>query len=138
MSYKYTWRIDRVDGYPQKNGLSNVATIVFWDLEVRDTTDGSFHNIKNYTELHEPDPENFVDYLELAPEDIFPWVWSASGSTKEEWENLAASQLYDLLNPEQRLQTLTMPWLANCCPDGTNMDPASIITNPTVYTPPEQ
>lgn len=131
-NYKYTWRIERVDGYPQRNGLENVAAIVFWDLEVRDPSDGSFHNIRNATQLGEPNPDTFVDYLELSPEEIFPWVWAASGHTKDEWEASIGQELYELLNPEQSLQTLSMPWLADCCPDGTNMDPAHIITPPVL------
>ena len=128
-NYMYTWRIERVDGYPQRNGMENVAAVVYWELEARDPSDGSFHHYRTHTELGEPNPDSFIDYLELSPEEILPWVWSASGTSKEEWEQLVGNELYELLNPQERLQTLGMPWMADCCgEDGDNMDPSYIIT----------
>lgn len=131
MAYAYRWTIERVDGYPQRNGLENVAAVVYWEVEARLLTDGSVHSIRGATELPEPDPAKFTDYLELSPEDILPWVWALEEGGKEGLEKLVGDQLTQLLNPEEQLQTLSMPWLASCCPDGTGIDAMG------VYYPPE-
>lgn len=122
MSYNYTWRIDGVDGYPERNGLENVAAVVHWTLEVRWPQDGSFHDVKGITELAEPNPDSFTDYLELSPDEILPWVWAELEGGKEGAEQRAGDELTALLNPQQRLQSLDMPWLADCCPDGTGFE----------------
>ena len=41
--YTYKWAIERIDGYPEANGLQNVVGVVSWEVEVRDSEDHSIH-----------------------------------------------------------------------------------------------
>lgn len=118
--FLYRWKIERVEGYQQSNGLQEVLGIVGWELEVRDTEDNSVHYLRSVTNLPEPDSEDFVDYLELSEEVILEWVWSVVG--RSDMEDLVSQQLEDMRNPpEDKLTTFGMPWLGSCCPDGEGM-----------------
>ena len=119
--YTYKWAIERIDGYPEANGLQNVVGVVSWEVEVRDSEDHSIHYIRESTELGSPNHETFKDYLELSAEDILGFVWSIIG--KETIENRAKQELDDLRAPKtSQLSPMGMPWLADCCPDGTGID----------------
>lgn len=124
--YNYRWSIDRIDGYPEKEGLQNVIGTVSWELEIRDTEDHSIHYIRESTELGNPNPENFIDYLELSQEDILGFVWNSVG--KETTEQRAKQELDDLRSPAtDKLISFGMPWMAGCCPDGEGMDQVGVI-----------
>ena len=66
--YLYRWNIEKVEDYPEVNGLQQVVGVVGWELEVRDTSDHSVHYIRTETKLATPSSEGFVDYLELSNE----------------------------------------------------------------------
>jgi hypothetical protein len=126
--YSYRWSIERIDGYPEINNLQNVVSTVFWELEIRDSTDHSIHYIRESTQLSSPNPDTFVDHLELSHEDIFEWVWQIIG--KETLEERIKKELNDMRTPEEaREQTLPMPWVGNCCPEGKEVDRKTVVLN---------
>ena len=117
--YLYRWTIEKVEGYPEANGLSQVLSIVGWELEVRDTSDHSIHYIRTETKLNPPSGE-FIDYLELSSEQVLQWVWDIVG--KETMEQKIKQELDDIRAPKPtQLTSFGMPWKGACCPDGTGM-----------------
>jgi hypothetical protein len=129
MAYNFRWQIARVDGYQQhpELPLQDVVGEVYWELEVRDTTDGSIHYLRAGTALDAPDPENFTDYLELDHTDILGFVWDKIGRT--ETENTLRAELDEMRAPKTtKLATMQQQWLADCCPDGQNIDSKGAVT----------
>lgn len=126
--YLYRWTIEKVEGFPEVNGLQQVLHVVGWELEVRDTDDHSVHYIRNETRLSAPSSDNFTDYLELTDEQIMQWVWDVEG--KEALEQQAKQELDDIRFPKpDQLISFGMPWKGTCCPDGTGMpspEPGSV------------
>jgi len=139
MAFSFRWIIDNVTGYPEKNGLNEVIATVSWMLEVRQLSDGSLHNKTGVTELLDPDPETFTEYLELSPEEILEWVWSTLEGGRTAFEEKAKAELIEMLNPSTHKETqFDMPWMTNCCPDSDpvsgspgarldGMDPATVV-----------
>ena len=120
--YSYRWTIEKVEGYPEINGLSNVIGVVSWELEIRDTTDHSIHYIRQNTKLDTSniDTASFINYELLVNEDVLQWVWNIVG--KDTIEQQARQELDDLRSPKpEQLAVLGMPWRGSCCPDGTGM-----------------
>lgn len=118
--YLYRWTIEKIEGYPEVNGLQQVVGVVGWELEVRDTADHSVHYIRTETKLPSPDSNTFIDYLELTDQDILQWVWSVVG--KETMEQKIRQELDDIRSPKSdQLTSFGMPWKGSCCPDGTGM-----------------
>ena len=118
--YLYRWTIEKVEGYPEVNGLQQVVHNVGWELEVRDTDDHSVHYIRTETKLNSPDPQEFTDYLELSNEQVLQWVWDVVG--KEAMEQKAKQELDDIRSPKlDQITSFGMPWKGQCCPDGTGM-----------------
>jgi hypothetical protein len=118
MAFSFRWTIENVTGYPQRNGLNEVVATVSWQLEVRQISDGSIHMKRGTTNLLDPDPDNFTDYLELDPEEILSWVWSTLEGGRTAFEEATKQELISLLSPPLEKETqFDMPWLTNCCPD---------------------
>jgi hypothetical protein len=125
--YSYRWSIERIDGYPELNNLKSVVSTVYWELEIRDNTDLSIHYIREGTQLSAPNPDTFVDHLELSNEDILEWVWQIIG--KDTTEERIRTELDEMRQPSMPTeQTLPMPWIGSCCPDGKLIDQQSIVT----------
>lgn len=123
--YVYRWTIEKIDGYPQLNGLESVVSEVWWEVEVRDTDDHSIHYLRKSTKLNleNLDSSSFTDHLELSDEQVLQWVWNIIG--KEATELQAKQELDDLRSPPaNRVAQLSMPWKGSCCPDGTGMPEA--------------
>ena len=120
--FQYRWMIEKVEGYPKHNDLSNVLALVGWELEVRDNTDHSIHYIREETKLNVDavDSGSFTEYLELDDQMILQWVWDIVG--KDATEQRARRELDALRSPsEDKLTSFGMPWKGSCCPDGTAM-----------------
>lgn len=118
MDFLFRWSIENITGYPQKNGLNEVVATVSWQLEIRQLSDGSIHQKFGTTNLLDPDPDTFTDYLELSPEEILSWVWSTLDGGKEGFEDAAKEEFIQLLSPPLERETqFDMPWMSNCCPD---------------------
>lgn len=120
--YLYRWTIEKVEGYPEINGLQQVVGVVGWELEVRDTSDHSVHYIRKETKLNAPDTNNvnFIDYLELSNEQVLEWVWDIEG--KLVMEQKIKQELDDIRSPKPtEITSFGMPWKGLCCPDGTGM-----------------
>lgn len=125
--FSYRWMIERIEGFPETNGLANIVGTVYWELEVRDTEDHSIHYIREKTVLGEADPNNFIDHLELDSETILSWVWAIVD--REKMEQRATDELNALRAPKPptvQVQ-LAMPWMSSCCPDGTGIDQDPVI-----------
>lgn len=120
--YLYKWTIDKIEGFPNLNGLENVIGVIHWELEIRDTDDHSIHYIRTHTKLDTSNvnPETFTHYLELSDEQVLQWVWDIIGKTAIEEQ--ITTELNNLRNPPQaQLGNMAMPWKNGCCPDGQNM-----------------
>jgi hypothetical protein len=125
--FLYRWTIEKIDGFPELNGMVNVVGTVHWELEIRDTEDHSIHYIRESTKLQEPGPDTFVDHLELDNETILGWVWDIVG--KEVMQTRITNELNDMRSPKPPTVStqLSMPWMASCCPDGTNIDQDPVV-----------
>lgn len=128
--YHYRWQITRVDGFMQhpRLTLENVIAEVYWELEVRDMSDMSVHYVRAMTSLPDPTPNDFTDYIDMNHTDILEMVWNVEGG-REALEQMAKQELDEMRKPETRLQTLAQHWLADCCPDGKNVDLAGAVTS---------
>jgi hypothetical protein len=131
LMFHYRWQISRVDGFqehPQLK-LENVIAEVYWELEVRDSTDMSVHYIRAMTKVPDPTPNDFTDYLELDHTDVLSMVWDVEGG-REKLEQQAKQELNDLRTPTtNKINTLPPHWLASCCPDGKNTDLAGVVSS---------
>lgn len=126
--FTYRWTIEKIEGFPELNGMVNVVGTVHWELEVRDSEDHSIHYIRESTQLGTPSAENFVDHLELDTETILGWVWDIIGKSTLE------TRITDELNamraprPATAVTQLAMPWMNSCCPDGEMIDQTSVTS----------
>lgn len=130
MAYTFRWQIARVDGFQQHPELTleNVIAEVYWELEVRDSSDGSVHYVRAMTKLPDPTPDDFTDYLEIDHTDVLQWVWNIEGG-REKMEKQARAELDAMRAPNTtQLQTLPQHWQADCCPDGKNIDLKGSVT----------
>jgi hypothetical protein len=129
MAYRYQWNIDAIEGYPEHpelTTLENVVSKVHWALEVRWVEDGSVHYLRGSTDIGTPNPDLFTDHLELSNEDVLGFVWAVIGG-REEAETIARNELAELMSPSRhKVQSLGMPWNADCCPDGEGIDQAGL------------
>ena len=88
--------------------------------------DGSVHYLRGTTDIGSPNPDSFTDHLELSDEDVLGFVWDVIGS-REEAEKIAKDELAELMSPDKhKVQALGMPWAADCCPEGEEIDQAGI------------
>ena len=124
----YRWTVSRIDGFQEHPQLmlQDVIAHVYWELEIRDTEDHSIHYLRSMTELPDPTPGDFTDYLELDSSDVIQWVWNVIG--KEKTEQMLLDELNDMRAPRSRkIGTMSMPWMQQCCPDGTNVQDQSFV-----------
>ena len=128
--YHYRWQLSRVDGFQQhpELQLENVIAEVYWELEVRDDSDMSVHYIRAMTKIPDPTPDDFTDYIDLTHTDVLSMVWAVEGG-REAVEQRAKKELDDMRAPAStKIQTLPQHWMADCCPDGKNIDLAGVVT----------
>lgn len=126
--FYYRWTIEKIEGFPELNGMVNVVGTVHWELEIRDSEDHSIHYIREATKLEEPtDSSNFIDHLELDAETILGWVWGVVG--KEAMETRITDELNAMRAPKPAAAPtqLSMPWMQSCCPDGTMIDQDPVV-----------
>jgi len=137
----YRWTISSIDGFQEHPQLmlQDVVAEVYWELEIRDTEDYSVHYLRSMTQLPDPTPDDYTDFLELDSTDVLQWVWNLVG--KEATEQALLDELNDMRAPRSRkLGTLPMPWIANCCADGQNVQAASFNSTggmPPDFAPPD-
>jgi hypothetical protein len=137
----YRWTISRIDGFQEHPQLTlqDVVAEVYWELEIRDTEDYSVHYLRSMTQLPDPTPDDYTDFLELDSTDVLQWVWNLVG--KEAMEQQLLDELNDMRAPRSRkLGTLPMPWMASCCADGQNVQAASFNSTggmPPGFAPPD-
>jgi hypothetical protein len=137
----YRWTISRIDGFQEHPQLmlQDVVAEVYWELEIRDTEDYSVHYLRSMTQLPDPTPDDYTDFLELDSTDVLQWVWNLVG--KEAMEQQLLDELNDMRAPRSRkLGTLPMPWMASCCADGQNVQAASFNSTggmPPGFAPPD-
>lgn len=125
--FLFRWAIEKIEGFPEVNGMVDVVGTVHWELEIRDTEDHSVHYIREATSLDAPDPDNFIDHLELTSEQLLQWVWDVVG--KETTEQRIVEELAALRAPKTGSVQMSMPWLATCCPDGQGIDQDPVVTS---------
>lgn len=90
----YTWRIEQLDVAPEEGGLADVVHTIHWRLLA---TDGD-NTVDTYgsVPLGLPDPSDFTNYQDLAPEIVTAWLEEAIDSRAGE-EDPSVAQLYDSL-----------------------------------------
>jgi hypothetical protein len=125
--FLYRWTIEKIEGFPEFNGMINVVGTVYWELEIRDTEDHSIHYIREVTQLGTPDAETFIDHLELDSETILGWVWVIVDKTLMEQRITNELNAMRAPKPPSVATQLAMPWMSSCCPDGTMIDQNTIV-----------
>lgn len=105
----YTWIIERLDCYPERDGQTNVLFIVHWRLNAQDGEYGaSGYGTVNLT-YDRAAP--FTPYADLTQQQVIGWVQDALGTEQcaEITANLAA-QIANRVNPPA--VTPPLPWSA--------------------------
>lgn len=69
-----TWKILGVDCFPQKDNLTNVVYVVYWQCVGEQ--DGFTAALERNTKV-ECDPNNFTPYDQLTENQVMGWVWSS-------------------------------------------------------------
>ena len=102
-----TWSIERLDCYPELDGLLNVVIIIHWRL---DATDGTYNGMLSGTVGMTPDPMSpYTPYNELTEEQVMNWTWTALGSEQvQAYENTVAAQIESQIAPNIIIPPL--PW----------------------------
>ena len=123
--YKFTWIITRVDAIPvvEQAGveISDVVNKVEWQCQIYEYSDHSVHLEMGITELSIDgvNPDNFTDFLELTKEQICEWINDIEHVEERLVEILQEWKRPMLVNEARSME---LPWMKDCCPDGTGFD----------------
>ena len=107
MTIEYTWKIEQMNSYPEKDGKQDVVFTVHWRVN---GTDGD-HNVTSYGSVGVTlDPEApFTAYADLTQDQVIGWVKGALGETQAAQIEIGlAKQIEALVNPP--VVTLPNPW----------------------------
>jgi hypothetical protein len=107
MTITYTWDFVRFNAHPTLNGMSNVVHGVDFILNGSDG-EGHAAQVFNTVGLSDPDPELFVAFESLTPEQTESWVVGALGDTLNDYKAIIESQIQSQITP-QSLE-LRPPW----------------------------
>jgi hypothetical protein len=80
MTVSLTWKVERIECYPEKEGKQNVVHMVHWRCT---GVDGGFSGANYGTQslIHDADAP-FTPYAELAHDEVVGWVKSAIGDER--------------------------------------------------------
>jgi len=98
-----TWKIDRIDCFPQYDGRSDVAHKAYW--QCLDSRDGHTASAQGMCFLPPPS-EAFIPYGELTESAVLGWVWESV--SKADAESRVAADLERKINPPHI--TPALPW----------------------------
>jgi hypothetical protein len=105
MTITYTWSIDSLPNYPEKDGETDVIFQVNWTLT---GIDGQYTaSEKGATGLDFRPDTPFTPYNQLTKEQIIGWVSSAMS---EETLNLYKGWITDNIEQQKNQQISPLPW----------------------------
>jgi hypothetical protein len=107
MAITYNWIVERMDSYPEKDGLTDVVFTVYWRINANEGN----YNATSYGSIGVSlDPaEPFTPYADLTESQVVGWVQSAMGpELVADIEAGLAGQIAALINPP--VVTLPNPW----------------------------
>ena len=107
MTIQYNWQISQIEVVKSSGDLSNVAQTIHWRLD--GVEDGCTSGVYGAVTLADPDPNNFVNYEGLTPDQVVSWIESALGPTLDDYKNKIAADIEMQKNPPTA--TLPPPWL---------------------------
>ena len=70
----FNWKVLSVDCYPQKDNLTNVIYIIYWQCVGEQ--DGYTAALERNTKVN-CDPDNFIPFDQLTEAQVLGWVWDA-------------------------------------------------------------
>lgn len=113
----FTWKIEKLDCYAQKNGLEKVVKNIHWRCMAQafddqnqpiaiedDIVIADFYgsNVIPFIESSE-----FISYNNLTQQIVLNWLWD-NGINKTEIETLLENKIDSMLNPE--IISPSLPW----------------------------
>jgi hypothetical protein len=105
MTIIYTWSIDSLPNYPEKDGEIDVIFQVNWTLTGIDETYTAFEKGSTGLEFNGSDP--FIPYSQITKDQAIGWVTSTiSENTLNLYKNLIA----DNIAKKKNQQIIPLPW----------------------------
>ena len=105
-----TWTVSNMERTLTDGALSDVVTILHWQLNDSETVDEIVHSGRCYgtVSLEAPDAESFTAYADISHDDAVEWVKAALGEEQvEAYEASVASQIELSKNP---VSAAGVPW----------------------------
>ena len=105
-----TWTVSTMERTLTDGDLSDVVTILHWQLIDSETVDEIVHSGRCYgtVGLEAPDADSFTAYADISHDDAVEWAKSALGEEAvSQYEDSVASQIELSKNPVQASGT---PW----------------------------
>lgn len=109
MAIEYTWLVEQMEAYPQKDGFSDVVFTVHWRVNA---ADGQYFSTVYGSQGVTLNPdETFTPYADLTQEQVIAWVKDAMGqghvaSIEDNLAGLIANQI------TPPVVTPPLPWVA--------------------------
>ena len=105
-----TWTVSNMERTLTDGALSDVVTILHWQLNDSETVDEIVHSGRCYgtVGLSEPDADSFTAYADISEADAIAWAKAAIGEEQvEAYEASVASQIELSKNP---VSAAGVPW----------------------------
>jgi hypothetical protein len=109
MSVEYTWLVEQMEAYPQKDGFNDVVFTVHWRVN---GADGQYVSTVYGSQGVTLDPDaTFTPYADLTKEQVIDWVKDAMGQGQvAAIEDNLAGMIANQINPP--VVTPPLPWVA--------------------------
>jgi len=104
----YTWSVDRLECYPERDGHANVVFTVHWRLTA---VDGEY-NVSGYGSvgLSHNSSAPFINYADLTQAQVVGWVQAALGAEQiTQMEAALANAIAAQINPP--VVAPPLPWV---------------------------
>jgi len=105
-----TWTVSNMERTLTDGALSDVVTILHWQLNDSETVDEIVHSGRCYgtVSLEAPDADSFTAYADISEADAIAWAKAAIGDEQvEAYEASVASQIELSKNP---VSAAGVPW----------------------------
>ena len=105
-----TWTVSNMERTLTDGDLSDVVTILHWQVTDSETVDEIVHSGRCYgtVGLSEPDADSFTGYADISEADAIAWAKAAIGEEQvEAYEASVASQIELSKNP---VSAAGVPW----------------------------
>ena len=107
MAISYEWVIEKIEAAPEKNGYTNVVSILHW----RVNASGGSESVTSYgtQNIEFDDTITFIPYEDLSRKEVLSWLKSSLGrDTVGEIEKNLSNRIDEIRNPP--LVNLILPW----------------------------